>query len=152
MLFCEIKPSYHYQCWWCCNYNHLQSFTNSNSPQISQKVLLLKWGSTKNQVKWYKNVRELSSLTFLSNTIFKGNVMCLVFYLLQSLFYNVSVKFRTFSFIFQKILSFLSALSYWVEDTHREKNTLKLDSSAYEKYEYGHLGHWYIKLTLFKRF
>ena len=38
-----------------------------------------------------------------------------------------------------------------IKDTHREKNTLKLDSSAYEKYEYGHLGCWYIKLTLFKR-
>ena len=26
------------------------------------------------------------------------------------------------------------------------KSTLKLNSSAYEKYEYGHLGCWYIKL------
>ena len=32
------------------------------------------------------------------------------------------------------------------------KRTLKWKSSAYEKYEYGHLGRWYIKLTLFKRF
>ena len=32
------------------------------------------------------------------------------------------------------------------------KSTLKLNSSANEKYEYGHLGCWYIKLTLFKRF
>ena len=32
-----------------------------------------------------------------------------------------------------------------VKDTHRE-STLKLNSSAYEKYEYGHLGCWYIKL------
>ena len=32
------------------------------------------------------------------------------------------------------------------------KSTLKLNSSAYEKYEYGHLGRWYIKLTLIKRF
>ena len=32
------------------------------------------------------------------------------------------------------------------------KNTLKLNSSAYEKYEYWHLGRWCIKLTLFKRF
>ena len=39
-----------------------------------------------------------------------------------------------------------------VKDTHREKSTLKLNSSAYGKYEYGHLGRWYIKLTLFKRF
>ena len=37
------------------------------------------------------------------------------------------------------------------KDTHRE-STLKLNSSAYEKYEYGHLGGWYIKLTLFNRF
>ena len=34
----------------------------------------------------------------------------------------------------------------------QEKSTLKLNSSAYEKYEYWHLGHWCIKLTLFKRF
>ena len=32
------------------------------------------------------------------------------------------------------------------------KSTLKLNSSAYEKYESGHLGRWYIKLTLFKSF
>ena len=32
------------------------------------------------------------------------------------------------------------------------KSTLKLNSSAYKKYEYGHFGRWYIKLTLFKRF
>ena len=32
------------------------------------------------------------------------------------------------------------------------KCTLKLNSSAHEKYEYGYLGCWYIKLTLFKRF
>ena len=38
------------------------------------------------------------------------------------------------------------------KDTRREKSTLKLNSNAYEKYEYGHLGRWYIKLTLCKRF
>ena len=32
------------------------------------------------------------------------------------------------------------------------KSVLKLNSSACQKYEYGHLCHWYIKLTLFKRF
>ena len=32
------------------------------------------------------------------------------------------------------------------------KGTLNLNSNAYEKYEYEHLGCWYIKLTLFKRF
>ena len=30
-----------------------------------------------------------------------------------------------------------------------EKSTIKLNSSAYEEYEYGHLGRWYIQLTLF---
>ena len=30
--------------------------------------------------------------------------------------------------------------------------SLKLNSSTNEKYEYGHLDHWYMKLTLFKRF
>ena len=39
-----------------------------------------------------------------------------------------------------------------IKDTHREKSTLKLNSSAYEKYEDGQLDCWYIKLTLFKRF
>ena len=38
------------------------------------------------------------------------------------------------------------------KDTYREKSTLKLNSSAYEECEYGHLSRWYIKLTLFKRF
>ena len=38
---------------------------------------------------------------------------------------------------------------YQVKDT-QGKSTLKLNSSTYEKYEYGHLGRWYIKLTLFK--
>ena len=32
------------------------------------------------------------------------------------------------------------------------KIILKLNSSAYKRHEYGHLGCWYIKLTLFKRF
>ena len=30
------------------------------------------------------------------------------------------------------------------------KSTLKLNPSTHEKYKYGHLGRWYIKLTLFK--
>ena len=32
----------------------------------------------------------------------------------------------------------------------QEKSTLKLNSSAYEKYEYGHLGRWYIKLIFLR--
>ena len=32
------------------------------------------------------------------------------------------------------------------------KSTLKINSNAYEKYEYGHLGYWHIKLTLFKMY
>ena len=38
-----------------------------------------------------------------------------------------------------------------LKDSQR-KNTLKQNSSAYEKYEYGHLGSWYIKSTLSKGF
>ena len=38
------------------------------------------------------------------------------------------------------------------KDTHRERSTLKLNSIAYGIYKYGHLGRWYIKLILFKRF
>ena len=30
--------------------------------------------------------------------------------------------------------------------------SLRILSSSYEKYEYGHLGHWYIKTSLYKRF
>ena len=39
-----------------------------------------------------------------------------------------------------------------VQGYSQGKDTLKLNSSAYEKYEYGHLDRWYIKLALFKRF
>ena len=39
-----------------------------------------------------------------------------------------------------------------IKDTHSEKARQKLNSSAYEKYEYGYLGRWHIKLTRFKRF
>ena len=38
---------------------------------------------------------------------------------------------------------------FFRKDTHREKSNLKLNFSAYEKSEYGYLGRWYIKLTLF---
>ena len=40
-------------------------------------------------------------------------------------------------------ISFPDLFLVFVKDIHREKNTLK--------YEYEHLGRWYIKLTLFKR-
>ena len=48
-------------------------------------------------------------------------------------------------------ISFPDLFLAFVKDIHREKNTLKLNFTAYEKYEYEHLGRWYIKLTLFKR-
>ena len=48
-------------------------------------------------------------------------------------------------------ISFPDLFLVFVKDIHREKNTLKLNFTAHEKYEYGHLGRWYIKLTLFKR-
>ena len=41
--------------------------------------------------------------------------------------------------------------NYFIKDTHREKRTVKKDSSAYKKYKYGHLGRWYIKSTSYKR-
>ena len=41
---------------------------------------------------------------------------------------------------------------FTVKDNHREKSTLLLNGSTYEKCEYGYLGRLYIKLTLFKRF
>ena len=42
--------------------------------------------------------------------------------------------------------------STFFKDTQMEKITQKLNSSPYEKYEYEHLGRWYIKLTPFKTF
>ena len=48
-------------------------------------------------------------------------------------------------------ISFPDLFLAFVKDIHREKNTLKLNFTTYEKYEYEHLGRWYIKLTLFKR-
>ena len=38
-----------------------------------------------------------------------------------------------------------------IKDT-QGKSTVKWNSSAYKKYEYGHLGRWYIKSTLYQRF
>ena len=38
------------------------------------------------------------------------------------------------------------------KDTQREKAPLNQNSSTYKKYEYGHLGRWYIKSALYKRF
>ena len=35
-----------------------------------------------------------------------------------------------------------------IRDTHREK----APSKRLQKYQYGHLGRWYIKSTLYKRF
>ena len=48
----------------------------------------------------------------------------------------------------------LTAGGYYGNDkiTLKGKSTLKLNSRTHEKYEYGHLDRWYIKLTLFKRF
>ena len=45
------------------------------------------------------------------------------------------------------------AVSSWDIDPwgySQGKSTVKHNSSAYEKYEYGHFGRWYIKSTLFK--
>ena len=39
-----------------------------------------------------------------------------------------------------------------IKDTHKEGAPPKLNSSAYENYEYGHMSRCYIKLALFKRF
>ena len=38
------------------------------------------------------------------------------------------------------------------KDTHRKKASSDKKSSAYEKYERGHLGSWYVKSTLYTRF
>ena len=46
-----------------------------------------------------------------------------------------------FAFVFLEYLRILKG-----------KCTLKLNSSAHEKYEYTYLGRWWFKLTLFNRF
>ena len=60
---------------------------------------------------------------------------------MSSISFTASVTARTTIYAFQV---------FHFKDTHREK--APLNSSAYEKYEYGHLGCWYIKLNLFKKF
>ena len=47
---------------------------------------------------------------------------------------------------------YFSSIQIYFKDTHREKNTLKSNSNALEKYEYGHLDDWYIKSTLYTMF
>ena len=66
------------------------------------------------------------------------------------------IKYEKKSFIKFYFLNFEAARLYYkifgffITDTQKRKNTLKLSSSTHEKYEYGHLGRWHIKLTLFK--
>ena len=47
---------------------------------------------------------------------------------------------------------YFSHIQIYFKDTHRENNTLQLNSNALEKYEYGHLDDWYIKSTPYTRF
>ena len=46
---------------------------------------------------------------------------------------------------------FMLKALFVLKDTHREK-TPSNKTPAHEKYKYGHLGSWYIKSTLCKRF
>ena len=70
-------------------------------------------------------------------------------------FYKIAkVKRKVNENVMIRILQFFiptKNLIKMFKDTHREKNTVKLNSSAYKKYKFGHLSRWYIKLTLFKR-
>ena len=40
----------------------------------------------------------------------------------------------------------------FIKDTYMEKAPSNKTPALTEKEEYGHLGHWYIKSTLYKRF
>ena len=48
--------------------------------------------------------------------------------------------------------SYFSRTHIYFKDTQKEKNTLKWNSNALGKYEYGHLDGWYIKSTLYMTF
>ena len=76
-----------------------------------------------------KNISELANILYQQNLLFLKNVLMLMMRLKKVTVYR--------SFILE--LRILTG-----------KNTLKLNSSAYEKYEYEHLGRWHIKLILFK--
>ena len=60
-----------------------------------------------------------------------------------------SIKFYFHNFEGAKL--YYNILGFFYYGYSKGKSTLKVNSSAHEKYEYGHLGRWYIKLTLFKR-
>ena len=54
--------------------------------------------------------------------------------------------------LFHRWLFLQEVVLYTAQKMKFSIKTLKLNSNAYKKYEYGNLGRWYIKLTLFKRF
>ena len=60
----------------------------------------------------------------------------------------LNTKLRFFLYFVRTHLDLVKFLSKLCEI---KKLTLKKNSSNYEKYEYGHLGSWYIKSTRYKR-
>ena len=54
--------------------------------------------------------------------------------------------------LFHRWLFLQEVVLYTAQKMKFSIKTLKLNSNAYKKYEYGSLGSWYIKLTLFKKF
>ena len=82
---------------------------------------------------------------YFFNDLIEKNVSNFAVYIIKFIWFNNLIKRIWLESV--AIFDRLIGLTY-----SQGKSTLKLNSSAYEKYEYRHLGHWYIKLTLFKRF
>ena len=53
---------------------------------------------------------------------------------------------------FERLLLKILNQDLFIKDTHREKKHHQIKLQSLKKYEYGHLGHSYIKSTLYKRF
>ena len=96
----------------------------------------------------------LSALAFLwCHYIFDSYVTCLT---LSFIYYTHYICVIPFILIFGASIvlnsPYFGRIQIDLKDTHRKKNTLKQNSNAFEKYEYGYLGGWYIKSTLYTRF
>ena len=53
----------------------------------------------------------------------------------------------------KKICMSICCVYCWLEESHRENTpSNKTLARAYKKYEYGHLGSWHIKSTIYMRF
>ena len=122
--------------------------------------------TTQNKIKQVKVIRlKRSSITSMNH--FKQYFQTILSEILMNIWQNSKKvpqwgKYVTWEFkwwfqnasstgYFYEFDLYLGRKKY-IQGYSQGKTTLKLNSRAYEKYEYGHLGCWYIKLTLFQRF